>query len=167
MTAVTHVAPTNDLRSEMPLLARNEGIWEGTYRYYDADGNKVDEHASKLICRFPDSGPYRYHQTNHYTWADGRTDVRDFPANIVNGRLEWDNDLIKGWAADVALDENKRTTMLYWVRKNEPGMYLYEMIHLSDCGNFRSRVWQWIRDGKIIQRTLIDEQRTSHEWRGQ
>ena len=24
-----------DLRKEMTLLARNEGVWEGWYRYYD------------------------------------------------------------------------------------------------------------------------------------
>lgn len=29
-----------------------------------------------------------YHQTNHYTWADGRTEVRDFPALIRDGRLD-------------------------------------------------------------------------------
>jgi len=33
------------------------------------------------------------------------------------------------------------------------------MIHNSDCGKFRSRVWQWIRDGKTQMRTLIDEQK--------
>lgn len=153
------------LKDGMPLLARHEGVWEGHYRYFDAEGNKVDEHKSKLLCRFPDSGPHPYHQTNYYTWADGRTETRDFPANFRNGRLEWDNDLIKGWAADVPLDENSRTTMLYWVRKDDPDMYLYEMIHLSDCGNFRSRVWQWIKEGKTLQRTLIDETRTSTDWR--
>ena len=41
-----------DLRKEMPLLARHEGVWEGMYRYYDAQGDKIDEHHSKLICRF-------------------------------------------------------------------------------------------------------------------
>lgn len=153
------------LKDSMPLLARHEGVWEGTYRYYDADGKMIDEHKSKLVCRFPDSGPYPYHQTNHYTWADGRTDVREFPAHFRNGRIEWDNELIKGWASDVPLDANARTTMLYWVRKDEPDMYLYEMIHLSDCGKFRSRVWQWIKGGKTLQRTLIDETRTSNDWR--
>jgi hypothetical protein len=157
---------STDLRAVMPLLARHEGVWEGTYRTYDAAGNKIDEHASRLVCRFPESGPYPYHQTNHYRWADGRTEVREFPAKLMDGRIVWDNELIKGWAADVPLDENNRTTMLYWVRKGDPDMYLYEMIHLSDCGKFRSRVWQWIKDGKILQRTLIDETRTWYDWRG-
>jgi len=155
-----------DIRQAMPLLCSNEGIWEGFYRYYDAEGNKIDEHRSKLVCRLPTSGQYPYHQTNHYTWADGRTEVRDFPATYRDGRIWFDNELIKGWAAEVPLDEHHRTVMLYWVRVAEPDTYLYEMIQTSDCGKFRTRVWQWITGGKIRMRTLIDEQKTSDSWAG-
>ena len=88
-----------NIREAMPLLARHEGVWEGTYSYFNAANEKVDEHASRLLCRFPDEGPYPYHQTNHYTWADGRTEVREFPAEYRDGRVWWDNELIKGWAA--------------------------------------------------------------------
>jgi hypothetical protein len=157
-------ASAAQMRAQMPLLARHEGVWEGRYRYYDAEGKEVDSHASKLICRFRDDGPSTYHQTNHYTWDDGRTDVREFPAGLKDGRLFWDNDLIKGWASDVKLDEHARTTMLYWVRKGEPDTYLYEMIQISDCGQFRSRVWHWYKDGRLIQRTLIDETKSSDDW---
>ncbi|RMF08011.1 MAG: DUF3598 domain-containing protein [Alphaproteobacteria bacterium] len=153
-----------DLRSLMPLLARHEGVWEGVYRYYDALGKMVDEHRSRLICRFPDSGPYPYHQTNHYRWADGRREVRDFPARVKDGRIFWDNDLITGWAADVPLDDFKRTTMLNWVRKGEPETYLYEMIQISDCGKYRHRVWHWYKAGRLLQRTLIDEEKVTTNW---
>ena len=152
----------SDIRQRMPLLARHEGVWDGWYRYYDAQGEKTDEHRSRLICRFPTSGPYDYDQTNHYSWADGRMDVRPFPARFEGDRILFQNELIDGWAADVALDGHHRTTMLNWVRNNEPGVYLYEMIQLSDCGNYRSRVWHWFREGRLFQRTLIDEQRVSH-----
>ena len=120
------------IREGMPLLARHEGVWDGWYRYFDRDGNRMDEHRSRLICRFPDDGPYPYHQTNNYRWEDGRTEVRDFPAAYRDGRVWFDN----------------------------------ELIQLSDCGRFRQRVWQWIRDGQIAQRTLIDEEKVSDEWRG-
>lgn len=156
-----------DLKTVMPLLARNEGIWEGWYRYYDQQGNKVDEHRSKLICRFPASGPYPYHQTNHYTWSDGKREVRDFPATFRDGRVWFENELIHGWAAEVPLDDHHRTIMLYWTRKDEPDTYLYEMIQVSDCGRYRQRVWQWIRDGQCALRTLIDEQKLTDNWQGQ
>jgi hypothetical protein len=154
------------IKSGMPLLAKHEGVWEGNYRYYDADGNLFDQHKSKLICRFPDDGPFPYFQSNHYTWADGRTESRDFPATYKDGRIYWDNELITGWAAEIGVDEHQRTIMLHWVRKGEPGTYLYEMINTSDDGRSRSRVWQWLENGKIKMRTLIDEVKTSDSTNG-
>ena len=134
----------SEIKQAMPLLARHEGVWDGWYRVFDGEGNKMDEHRSRLICRFPLEGPHPYHQTNLYTWADGLT----------------------GWAAEVDLDPFRRTVMLYWERQGEPDLYLYEMIHLSDCGRFRSRTWQWLRNGRIHLRTLIDEEKVSDDWRG-
>ena len=32
------------LRETMPIIYSNEGVWEGWYRYFDIDGNKIDEH---------------------------------------------------------------------------------------------------------------------------
>jgi len=152
----------HDPRQDAPGIARHEGTWEGVYRYYAASGQLIDEHASTLHCRFPDTGPWPYHQTNHYRWADGRTETREFPADIRDGKLIWEGGLIHGWAASVALDEFDRTTLLYWVREDQPDTYLYEMIQLSDCGNYRSRVWQWFQDGRLVRRTLIDEVRVNH-----
>ena len=153
------------IREDMPLLARHEGVWDGTYLYYDAAGNKVDEHRSRLFCRFPDDGPYPYHQTNHYTWADGRTEVREFPADYHDKRVWWDNELIVGWAAEVGLDEKKRTVMLYWQRQGDPNLYLYEMIQIADDGQTRCRTWHWIRNGQLETRTAIEERRVTTDWR--
>lgn len=155
---------SNELKKIMPLLARHEGVWEGHYRYYDVAGNKTDEHASRLLCRFPESG-HPYHQTNFYRWADGRSEVRDFPASVSNGRLKWDNEFIIGWACDVNLDDFKRTTMLNWTRTGEPDLYLYEMIQLSDDGLSRSRVWQWFKADRLFQRTLVDEKFVTRDWK--
>ena len=149
------------LREKMPLLARHEGVWDGYYRYFDDTGNKIDEHKSRLLCRM--IGADDYHQTNYYFWADGRKDTRDFPAIVKEDRLVFYTD-ISGWAAEVPLDENNRTIMLHWTRNNEPDLYLYEMIQLSDCGQYRARVWQWFRKGRLFQRSLIDEQRLSKDW---
>lgn len=152
------------IREDMPLLARHEGVWQGTYRYYDQAGEKVDEHRSTLLCRIPESGPYAYHQTNHYDWSDGRTEVREFPAAYRERRIWWDNDLIKGWAAEVPLDEKNRTIMLYWHRQDDPELYLYEMIQLADDGQTRCRTWHWIRGGRLETRTAIEERLVTHDW---
>ena len=156
----------SEIKKSMPLLARHEGVWEGVYRYYNGKGDKIDEHKSRLLCRFPDDGEYDYHQTNYYTWADGRTDTVDFPARLREGRI-WFSCTIEGWAAELPLDDHHRTIMLHWQRKDMPGFYLYELIHLSDCGRYRSRMWQGIKDGKTLRRTLIDEAKVADDWRGE
>jgi len=155
-----------DWRAQAPGIARHEGVWEGSYRYYDADGRQVDEHESLLVCRFLDQGLWPYWQSNHYRWADGRRQTREFPALVQDGRLVWQGGLIEGWAASLELDQFGRTTMLYWERPDQPGVYLYEMIQLSDCDRYRSRVWHWFRDGRLFKRTLVDEQRVSADWSG-
>lgn len=153
------------IREDMPLLARHEGVWDGTYMYYNAAGEKIDEHKSRLFCRFPDAGPHPYHQTNHYDWADGRKEVRDFPAAYHDGRVWWDNDLIKGSAWEVKEDHEKRAVMLYWQRQGDPSLYLYEMIQISDDGRNRCRTWHWIRDGLLETRTAIQERLVTRDWR--
>lgn len=154
----------NPIKNHMPILARNEGIWDGYYRHYDAVGEKIDEHKSRLICRIPEDAPNVYHQTNIYTWEDGRTETRDFPAIYRDGRIWFNNELIDGWAAELDLDASNRTTVLHWRRKEEPGLYFYEIIQLSDCGKKRARTWQWFRNDELSQRTLIDERKISDSW---
>lgn len=152
------------IREDMPLLARHEGVWDGVYTYYNAAGEKIDEHKSRLLCRFKDDSDAPYHQTNWYLWGDGRTDIRDFPATYHDKRVWWDNELIKGWAAEVGLDDKNRTVMLYWQRQGDPSLYLYEMIQLSDDGQKRCRTWHWIRDGQLETRTAIQEELVTRDW---
>ncbi len=152
------------IREDMPLLARHEGVWDGVYTYFNAAGEKVDEHTSRLFCRFVD-GPMPYHQTNHYTWPDGRTEIRDFPATYRDKRVWWDNELIKGSAWEVGEDDYNRSVMLFWERTGDPGLYLYEMIQLSDCGTKRCRTWHWIRNGQLETRTAIQETFVTRDWR--
>ena len=153
----------NPLQEAMPTLLRHKGVWEGWYRYYDANGDKIDEHRSEVICRFPEDGEYAYHQTSRFIWADGRTEVREFPTRLQGDRLILSG-IIEGWAAEVSLDEHRRTVMLYWRRQEHSELYLYEMIQISDCSRYRNRVWQWFTDdGRLARRTLIDEQKVSQD----
>jgi hypothetical protein len=153
-----------DFREEMPLLARHEGVWDGIYTYFNDKNEKTDEHRSRLLCRILNDNETPYHQTNYYKWDDGRTDVRDFPASYRDGRVWWDNELIKGWAAPVSLDEYNRTIMLYWQRTGDPSLYLYEQIQISDDGQNRCRTWHWIRSGKLETRTAIQETFVTRDW---
>ncbi|MDT7935079.1 MAG: DUF3598 domain-containing protein [Sphingomonadaceae bacterium] len=155
------------IKDDMPLLARHEGVWDGVYTYYNAAGERVDEHRSRLLCRFPDEGesPHSYHQTNFYSWDNGKEEVRDFPAEYRDKRVWWNNDLIVGSAWEVGQDEKNRSVMLYWQRTGDPSLYLYEMIQIADDGQTRCRTWHWIRNGQLETRTAIQERLVTRDWR--
>lgn len=150
------------IREGMPTLARHEGYWEGEYIYLDPSGKEIDRHTSRLACLFPeDDSEFQYDQTNTYTWPDGRQEVHHFPGTYDGyGRMHFDTDRLKGitWG----LDEN--VIYLTWVYKEEgTNLRLFELIVLDDSGNNRCRTWQWVRDGKIEMRTIINETRVIEE----
>jgi hypothetical protein len=139
----------------LPLFARHEGVWEGEYIHEDTAGNELDRHASRIEVHFTDDLVAPYQQTNTYTWADGRTQVIDFPATVRDGRVHFDTDRILGhaWEAD------DRTIILTWHYKSDPQHYLYEMIQIDASGQHRARVWHWFDNGELVRRTLVKERR--------
>ena len=152
------------LKEKLAGLARHEGVWDGSYRHYDDAGKLVDEHRSRVLCCFPEDGDHPYVQTNIYDWADGRSQRMDLPARFRDGRLWWENPLITGWATELPMDDKGRTMVLYWQRADDPDLYVYEMIQISDCGKKRARTWQWIRNGELVARTAIEERLVSRDW---
>jgi hypothetical protein len=145
------------IKEDMPVLARHEGKWRGTYVWVDAEGNFLEKHGAHLDCTFPTDGPFPYYQVNTYDYPDGRREVNNFPATYKDKRIWFDTERITGHAWEV--DEN--TVVLTWVRKDDPSGYFYEMIQLDATGNKRSRVWQWFENGICTRRTLINEERVS------
>ncbi len=152
------------VRDRIPLFASQEGIWEGVYRHYDESGNKIDEHKSRLMCHIIENDPYPFRQTNYYFWADGRQEVRSLSAVITNRRICWETDLIIGWAEEILMDDLKRTYLSHWIRKDDVDLMMYGTIQLSECGQYRTGLGQWLKGGKAIQRTFIDEYRISDKW---
>ena len=146
-----------DIRTQMPVLARHEGHWSGHYIHVDGDNREIDCHAAQLQCIFPDSGEFEYYQINTYIWADGRREEIHFPAKFKNGAIWWDTERIRGRAWE--LDE--RSVVLTWTRKDLPGSYLYEMIQISSDNDHRSRTWHWFVDDRLVKRTLITEARVA------
>lgn len=147
-----------------PLSYDQKGVWDGEYVYFDANHNIIDRHKSRLICRYDDEGPRpKIRQSNIYTWADGTQEVRYFEGWLGGDRIWFDNDLIRGWTADIKLDPTGRSIMVSWVRKDALDIQFYELINTSPDGERKNRAWQWYRDGHLFQRTLINETRTSRD----
>ncbi len=145
----------SNIRLEMPVLARHQGEWSGTYTVVDITGKIIDQHDSYLSCQFPENSPYSYYQINHYTWSNGKEEEHNFPATYKDKKIWFDTERIEGQAWEV----DDSTVMLYFSYKQFPTMYLYEMIYISPDNNHRARTWHWFKNDQIYQRTLIQEER--------
>ncbi|MFN0087212.1 MAG: DUF3598 domain-containing protein [Blastocatellia bacterium] len=143
------------IREEMPVLARHEGEWIGTYIYVDAEGGIVDRHTSHLTCAFPADGEADYLQINRYAWESGRAEEHRFPAIFRDGSLWLDSERLKGRAWEV----DEKTIIMTWRYKADLERYLYEMIQISSDGADRARTWHWFEHGELVKRTLIKEKR--------
>lgn len=145
------------IKDEMPVLARHEGDWMGTYTLIDTEGNILDKHDSHLTCQFPADGPYSYYQINRYHWPNGKHEEHQFPGIYQDKKLLFDIERIQGhaWEAD------NSTVLLRFTYKSMPEMHLYEMIQISSCDNYRSRTWHWFKNEQLIRRTLIQEERVA------
>ncbi|MCC5611693.1 DUF3598 domain-containing protein [Nostoc sp. CHAB 5834] len=145
------------LSAVMPSILLHEGVWEGTYRHVDADGRLIDRHQTRVVCTFPDEGPYAYVQSNTFTWEDGRIYQVDLPGILSGDRLHWDTETFHG----TAWEAGDGVVLLNLARYDEPGARFFEKIVMGQSGDHRSRTWQWFRDGRLYKRTLCDEQRVS------
>lgn len=141
-------------------------VWEGRFRRFDAEGKLEAEFPSRIEASFDPLANPPYTQTNTYRFKDGRTQVIESSGEWDGTKLVFDNDRIEGWSAD--LDETQdpmgRSSMLYLKFKDGSGMYMYEIITLSDDGNQRARMAQYLVDGKVVRRTLIDEALVAESW---
>lgn len=143
----------------MPGLARHQGTWQGIYRHVDAVGAPIDQHRVTIRCEFPAEGPHVYIQHNHFVWDDGREQRAVLPGVLRDGKLWWDVETFHGYSWET----HDGILLLNLTRKDEPGANFFEMITIGATGQFRSRTWQWFRDGKLYRRTLCDEERVSRD----
>lgn len=157
---------TSRIATLLPVLARHEGVWDGVFRRIDASGDKTEEFPTRVIVRFKgdDSWPNVYHQTNHYPLPDGREQVIETHGRFDDGRLCFESARVRGWCTDDPTDPNQRSALMYMDYLGDPGLHVYEMMQISGCGKYRTRVAQFLKDGRTISRTLIDETRVG-DWR--
>jgi ketosteroid isomerase-like protein len=154
----TKAIPTTSLRTAM--IGQMEGDWTGTFRRYDAQGVLTETLPSQVQIRFPnDGGPNDYLQTNILQLPSGQEQRL-----VTNGK--WDGDTLRFSSARVegvyqalANDPSGLNATLQMAFKDGSGMTVSEIITLSPDGRSRMRAAQYIVDGKIIRRTLIDETR--------
>lgn len=99
------LAPQAAAPALLPALARQQGVWQGTFQRFDADGTLQDRFASTVVVRIEEEGGgLRYHQSNHYRWPDGSEQVLESYGEIRDGRIWVRNGQFEGWAMDLPDD---------------------------------------------------------------
>ncbi len=147
------------IKQKMPLLARHEGTWAGTYRFITPHLELLDEYEFRINVLFPDdrSGGITYRQESFYSWPDGRSEELIFEAQYDgDGQVTFDGPISgRMWELDA------RTIYLTFWFADQPGVDVCEMIQLADNNYDRARSWHWFKDGKLFQLTLVDERRVT------
>jgi hypothetical protein len=143
----------------LPLHVACVGEWRGTYMEVDDQGGILARYDSQLNCQLPDeSTEYDFHQTNRYTHPDGRIEEYVLPGRVVDSRMRWDNQRMRGYAEELG---DGRTILVKWVRLDLPGEEFFEMIQVNAEVTRRFRMWARYRQGILVGRTLINESRTA------
>lgn len=138
--------------SDFPLFDKHIGVWEGTYTLLDRrTGEVLDRHKSRLTCSIDGTD---WHQTNLYTWDDGRSEEKKFSGKFEDGRLLFDTPRLRG----EAVEADEQCIVLRWVYTDAPEDRYAEIITLEDAAH-RSRTWQHFEKGDFAKVTLIDEKK--------
>jgi len=166
-------APRPDLRAAALLpkaLMAQQGVWQGSFRRYDCVGACYETFASTIVVRMEErSGQLHYHQSNHYRWPDGSEQTFDSEGEIRDGRVWFRNGQLEGWAMELpegglAGDGSSAAVLRMWSRE-AGGAQQVELIQVSPDGWRRHRLFQSVRDGEVVRRTVIDEEKITDDWR--
>ncbi|MEB3260719.1 MAG: CpcT/CpeT family chromophore lyase [Cyanobacteriota bacterium] len=144
----------------LPALAAQMGVWEGTFRRYDADGRLRDAFPSTVVQRLEArEGRWHYSQTSLFPQAaEGPTRI-EASGWIEGGRLWFQSERLGGWAMDVP--DAPGTSVLLFESRDGSNLRLQEISQLVDEGRRRFRTTQTLRDGQLLSRTHMEERRTS------
>lgn len=144
------------IKTRMPLLARHEGTWAGTYRFITPHMELLDQYDFRINVSFPDDGKggVTYRQESYYTWPNGRASELVFEAAYADGQVAWD-----GRISGSMRELDDRTIFLTFRFDDQPGVDVCEMIQLAPNNRDRGRTWHWFKDGVLFQLTLVDERR--------
>lgn len=148
------------------LTAQMAGTWTGLFRRYDASGQLTETVPSEVTIRFDEAG-LGYRQTNILRPA-GRPEERIESGGTWEGdRLHFGNKHVEGWFGPLPGDVTGLVSVLQMTIKGPQPTTMSELITLSPDGCRRMRIAQYVRDGRLLRRTLIDETRACPTTRDQ
>ena len=152
-----------ELRRRMPLTAKMEGVWEGTFRRVGPKGEIIEALPSRIIVQLlPDGEAYDYRQINILNpGSDEEQRIESYGKWDVD-RLRFFNGRLEGWAKAVAADEAGQTAVFLMEFNDGSGLTVSEVVSFRPGDpDARMRATQYMREGRIVRRTLIDEIKVS------
>ena len=152
-----------ELRRRIPLTAKMEGVWEGTFRRVDPQGEIIETLPSRITVRLlPDGEAYDYHQINLLDPDSGEEQRIESYGKWDVDRLRFFNDRLEGWAKEVTADEAGQTSVFLMEFKDGSGLTVSEVVSFRPGDpDVRMCATQYMRNGQIVRRTLIDEIKVS------
>ncbi len=81
---------------------------------------------------------------------------------MSDGRIWFANERLEGWSMDVPGDPSGRGAVLVMTYTDGSGQSVYEIITRSEDG---SRATQYLAQGRLLRRTLIDEEKVTDDRR--
>lgn len=156
-------APSEDsadsIYEGLPLIALNEGRWDGTYRMVKPDSTLVEQYDFRIRVSLSRDNRRAYRQDSHYRYPDGSTSAIVFQAAYADGQMRWDDERIFGRLWQISED----TVYLTFGFHGMANTVCHEMIQTQPNGIDRGRTWLWYVDGKLDRYTLIDERRVDDD----
>ncbi len=152
-----------ELRRRIPLTAKMEGVWEGVFRRVDLEGEIIETLPSRITVRLlPDGEAYDYHQINLLNPDSDEEQRIESHGKWDVDRLRFFNERLEGWAKAVAADEAGQTSVFLMEFKDGSGLTVSEVVSFRPGDpDARMRATQYMRDGQVVRRTLIDEIKVS------
>ena len=145
-------------------LARQEGVWKGTWHTYAPDGTPLESFRVVVIARFlAENGKVTFHQTNHYLNRGDSPQTIESYGEVEGDRIRFSNERARGWSRPLPDDPGGLGSVLL-IHFND-GITLHEIVTNSVDGRHRHRSAQFSREGQLLRRTLIDEEKITDEWR--
>ncbi len=147
---------------DLPALVRQQGVWRGTFRRYDAGGGLLETFPSTITIRvFQEGGRWQYHQSNLHGPEDAPLRRLEARGEIHSGRVWFASDRYQGWAMDLPGEQPAAGSLLVMHARDPGDPDIHEIISCSPDGRRRWRLSQLMKEGQLVGRTAIDEEKVS------
>lgn len=148
------------LEAGLPALVGQQGVWRGSFRRYDAGGELLETFPSTVTIRVvEEAGHWLYHQINLLGPEDAPLRRIEARGEIHSGRVWFASERYRGWAMDLPGEQPASGSLLVMHPHDPADPEVHEIISCSPDGRRRWRVAQMLKQGRLVGRTTIDEER--------